>query len=372
MPTFRGITYTEFNPDGEGLMGSFATGGSRVHRGFDVPWADHVNFLQQVIGFQSVLPVINSSGQTRFYITRTTPMPDPLYPQLWCRSIPTLKGVKDAGLTAPQNITAAYNRARMTVEFLSNLYKTLTDEQVSSSPLAGILGQFQGVVSTEADGLVNTVQSNEPPRVPLRYVTRMVRPANRVITLRQGTMCFVNQLPEDAKEILFGNKERLFEGLPVSEGRATLTYTWHNVPENGIPVSAITACLGQINSIPFGGTGVGGANPRFDSQPYPAQTLLFDSVTITPDLDIKGNLMYQVQYQFVFAPNFDKGGSKVARGWNWVLRYKLSNINNPTNPNGSILNYYLVSSDGTLQGTKPKELRNFGALFVPDQNPVVY
>ncbi len=361
-PYGRVYSYIEITPDGEGYMGQFTTGGSSVQRVFQSDWQKHAGDIQSLIGFQSVKTAVNGAGRTRYYISRSIPMPDPEYPNLFCGQIPRSQGVQLRGtqVVQPNESVAKYTQAKLTLAFKSYLFRILPDAAVSKA--GGILGSFgaggTGGVPTEADGLLTVGQNNA---VPTRYVTKMQRPSSRVITLRRGVMRIV-------QPITGAPGAQIPEGLPLSEGRTTLTYTWHNVPEAGVPINAIGACLGTINSVPIAG--------------YPAQTLLFDSVDIRPDLDIVGDLMYQVQYQFVYAPNCDRlDPARTPLGWNYVLYYNpalpfsvTSILPPPLNVLFAkpFLNYLLVTSDGTVLGQKSYALTNFGALFVPDQNPVVW
>jgi hypothetical protein len=298
--------------------------------------ADRFNAARALLGY----PVVQVSPTGQNFITRTLPdaYPAPKNPAtgglatfgldyLWATSIRrTMPDGKTLGIDSLG--AARYPLVRFQVEYSILPYIVRDDFSVlaSSGPLDGLPDEGTAL----AAGWLSSS----------RYVSRFVKPGGHMYTLPQGLLKRTDMVTGNALPV----------AMPWRSVEATLRYTWHQVPINGIPENAIYQTYNCVN------------DAIFDNRP--TGTLLFKDVEITQYQNALGIWMADVSYTFGFQPNYSQV-SKKCLGWNSRLLYVKT-------PGG--LDYVGVSSNGaapaTVVGTSNNAaypFRDFTALFRPDQ-----
>jgi hypothetical protein len=327
VPNWRGIDYADWTPDqGGGPVIQLADDASRIERPIQVA---HVNYYGAAAAFlgYSLLPQVGAVK----YISRTTPHPyeDMLdinaRPWLYARSISRLEGVGPRGKRA--NGSPAFDLARMTLVYTSLTYDIKEDTDPNVIGLA-----------EDATGVANPLAGLPDEARLTRYVTRLYRPAHRVVTIPQALMQWVPIPPnEPAGTIL--------EATGKSEPGLELTYIHHLRPD--VPINAIQQAMGKVNQYTFDG--------------FPAETLLCEAPDIRPIVSPIGDRIYDVQFRFVFRPKYNANG--VATGHNHFLRCW-------RNTTGAALQLDYrranLSSTGTAASGNVYPSFNFLKLFRPD------
>jgi hypothetical protein len=149
------------------------------------------------------------------------------------------------------------------------------------------------------------------------------------------------------------------EGVPFNQGMASLHYTWHFVPKEGVPLFAINQQLGTLNE------------NWFDS--YAPYTLLFKSWDFRRFRGPLGDVLYHLEYFFTWLPNAavgtpnpDSVGGRprfvagANMGWNFQLRV------NSSAAGTNWLEYDQVV-DSQASRRNPYKSTDFANLFRPDQ-----
>jgi len=183
-----------------------------------------------------------------------------------------------------------------------------------------------------------------------RYVSRHVTDCPRMWEIPNGMLKY-------SEFALIGVASAgLPVGFPVVQFRQRVTYIWHGVPYQAIPRNAIAKNGGRVNRAPIDG--------------YPIGTLLFESSREVNRQDYLGQWVADIEYNFMFMPNYDKLGEAYNggfMGWNSVPRVMP----------GGIFRYAPVTTDGGAPtpgdfsrypvGNTPYMLGHFDDLFRPDQ-----
>lgn len=134
-----------------------------------------------------------------------------------------------------------------------------------------------------------------------RYVTRTPEDASKVVSLPQGFSFFVTNPAAPA------DRMPVPTGYPVVDTRTVYRYTWHMVPLEAVPFSAIIAGRGKVNNAVWDGF-------------MNAGTALFDGFNFRVYQCLVSDRWYaDLIYKIVHAPRYD-ANDNVDRGWNSWLR----------------------------------------------------
>lgn len=166
-----------------------------------------------------------------------------------------------------------------------------------------------------------------------RYVTRHVKRMSKMLTIPRGLLSTT-----DGKKVL--------EAIAINENVATFEYTWHQVPESGLPEASWLLGQGTVNDATFDGR--------------PAGTLLFDGAVETKPMPnpITGKILYTVRYQFHSLCIIDDSvDPKVIRGHNWVRKVIGGKI---------VPVEFSADGVGAVAGTKIFPSYDFRKFFRPD------
>jgi hypothetical protein len=324
-------------PDGSRMSRDYVIAGDAQSRIF-AAW----DFL----GGSELIEVETGDGP-RYYVSRQTPHDYPFVTDagdvfLFAQSIPQGRPL---GVGAPNTdfpgLAADYTNYLMTVEYRTLSYDVKEDDEVLAGPAlplpdSGFNDSPLEGFPDEGYALAAAAGPDEPGAS--RYITRVARPGGRFHVLRAGMMGYVS----DNKPVP--------EGIPLTVPFVTLSYTWHQVPEGGVPNAAIRKCLGTINNLTFDG--------------YPAETLLLTNVVPRPFRNPFGERNYDVEYTFRYQPNVSYADGVTPRGHNFIPRVTAAGgldyeeIRALKNSGGSPL----------AAGSPPYRLTDFATLFRPDQD----
>jgi hypothetical protein len=325
----------------------WAQDGSRMTRDFVVA-GDSTSRIEAALDFlggPQLVPVF-TGGTVRYYISRTLPHAYPARVSdgtgdffLFAQSIPDGRplGVGAAAADGSGGLTAEYTNYLMTVEYRTLSYDLKDDDEVLAgeplgenlSPLNGFPDEGYALAAAPEYGLA-ALAATDLPLTASRFVTRMARPGGRSLVLRQGMMRYVT----DGKPVP--------EGIPVNVPFTTLSYTWHQVPDGGLPLKAISAALGTLNNAAFDG--------------YAAQTLLLTNAVPRPYRNPFGERNYDVESTFRYQPNVSYLDGTSPLGQNCFLRVV-----------GGSLNWDYATANGDPDGQPAYRVTDFAALFRPDQ-----
>jgi hypothetical protein len=323
----------------------WATDGSRMTRDFVIAGDTdtRIKAAADFLGFSRLVGAGDDNGPP-YYISRQLPHGYPYITEaetffLYAQSIPDGRplGVGQAqpfSLDGVDATGADYTNYLMTVEYRTLSYDVRTDDalRTTTGPLSGLPDEGNALANAPAFGPgvlgVSAAAAG-------RYITRTARPGGKFLVLRQGMMRYTF----DQKPVP--------EGIPYAVPFSTLSYTWHQVPEGGVPNLAIEKALGTLN------------NARFDG--YPAETLLLTNAVPRPYRNPFGERNYDVEYTFRYQPNVSPV-TNAPQGQNTILRV-----------NAGVIDYVSITSNGTFPppvgtGTPPYRLTDFAALFRPDQS----
>jgi hypothetical protein len=340
----NGEVFTEAAPAAGARSPSetYATDGSSCERVFEfgpATYADRHRKVKALVGF-SVVETDAPAEPPRVWIRRQPPhgYPAPRDADVNPTGSPYVYAVgpvtgEPAG--APTGVDSegrsAYQRFRLRVKYQALSYQALDDAAVwaRNPPLgAGGGGGLIGGIPDEGEALAASWRYT-------RYVSKYVNDSYRTITLPNGMFKFADRKnPTVAGTLAPAN-------FPFISTEAQVKYTWHNVPQDGVPYGAIGTCLGAVNHAAFDGHFKG--------------TLLFRSYTLKPEVGPFGQRQFQVEYTFSYKPNKSPVDSE-ACGHNSFLRVVAKK-----------LDYWFLSDDGLMAGRMPYDYQDFAALFRPDQ-----
>ncbi len=169
-----------------------------------------------------------------------------------------------------------------------------------------------------------------------RYIIKRIRPGREFLNAQPGAFVWANT-GGTADPTLTVNYP-----LPTIIPYQEIDVTWLDIPVEAVPFTAITDCLGKINSMPIDIPGPGDLN-------YLDETLMLNSVSDEETYFPNGDLAYNLTYHMMFRPVVSTVGV-TRQGWN--IRQ---------HPDGS---YRPVFRKGTSDGIYLKD--NFQRLFVPE------
>ena len=290
-------------------------GVQRVTRGFMIPWnlkewfaekaLGGVYHQRRVVGFK--LPL--TAGST---LNRDIPWQVPTWPWLYAAKVEQIGSVGSANVTTDldsygiveavdrqgvPNAIGTPGRAHLVVTFESVPYNVISDHDM------GQLGytEIERWVTREDDYAVESLE--------LKGIFKFV-PAGAA-----------DNIPADAKPIKI-------------MGYRKYRYTWHQVPVSGFPLSAISNCVGKINSAIFDPNHLNAA----------VGTLLCVAPTSHPPTrNVAGARIRDITYNFIYRRD----------GWNNILR--------PST--GAFTEVVACDANGNSLGTPIYPSADFGTLF---------
>lgn len=283
--TLSGVPYDELSP-GYTFGYTQRNGESRETRVRKIAASNLAPFLQDMLG--SCQPARPAGEHRRDVIVRT--LPDTIGWQMWCTDVEFVQGLMP-GTTGTLSVAARggrnipVNGPRFNELILACHYQPVPYEVLEDA----------------------TVSRFRVPELQ-RFVTREIEYAVESLPVPGGAYRW-EEAPTDS----------LFEPPPRMLNTATLSYTWHNVPEP--PMLAIDTLRGYVNSRDFD-------NETFDDgvtgfpvkmRKHAAETLLFAGAKIESYKDLRGDWRFNVHYQFLKRDNgLRRDGGRA--GWNHLFR----------------------------------------------------
>lgn len=343
----------------------FVLNAGKATREVKVNWVDQVKAVKAFVGFAQMR--VSPTGIR--YIHRAIPDDYPLFfnlagkPWLWCVGAPTVKG-KGKPLGTDANGLNSFRYAYITLNYSSLTYEIVPDPACLGN------NNYQNAAPNPLKNLPDESRL-------LRYVTRVIKPYSRIISLPFGFMRVIGarNLPDPpgnglVQELpLIGPRGQLIrEGIPIRQAGMDVRYTWHCVPEEAIPIEAIQNSLSCVNDADF--------------DVFQANTLLFEDIAdLSPERSPIGDRIYTITYKFKYLPNKARSVVPPAPhlGHNYLLRLVTADdIPQPDMPllQPGDVEYLPVSSNGyewygrpdNKHGTPIYDFANFEKLFQPDQN----
>jgi len=332
--TWNGIDYWEHPPGSPSE--AIDTDKGQVTRKILVAWEDRWAAFPAFLG-KAALVTSSVSGQP--YISRSSPLIVPTVeasggllphpypaapPGMYATRITSVEGIGKPGKDLLDVTT--YEQALLTIVYTTFTYHVGDDNSVLNTDATD---GFFFLLPDEGFAL----SAGTPKSSAYRYVTRVAKPSGRMLSLNKGMMFVASPIGT--------LKIPIAEGIPYVEPSMDIVYTWHRVPEAGVPIKAIMSQMGTVNADTFDG--------------FAPQTLLVEAPDPKPIYSPFGGREYDLQYRMKFLPRWDSVNN-VARGWNYILRKP---------PDGQ-LQFVLVTSDGALTSTRTYRATPFRNLFRPD------
>jgi hypothetical protein len=331
----------------------WAVDANRAKRYFYLPGNPKAARRQQaaevLLGYPQVLEQKTADGtRTMRYISRELPNAYPFEnnkgePYLFATSIEQTTGL-GVGRLDDLDLTA-YDMALYEVNYSSLPYDIRTDAYVQAT-------EFWG--NTAATNPLYDSSANPPRGYPdeggqlsftgwtnTRFVSRQMKKGARFMTLPMGLLMYTDANP-NAKNVIPW-------GFPVTQPYAEVRYVWHQVPRDAYPARAINNAFGSVN------------NGQFDT--FSQGTLLFKDIDVASQRSAAGDRILNIQYSFVYLPNYSKSQNPAGQneGHNAILRSYVDATGK------RVIDYWPVTSDGSVDGATPYRYTDFATLFRPDQ-----
>lgn len=168
-----------------------------------------------------------------------------------------------------------------------------------------------------------------------RYISRIVRPSGRVLSLRQGVLKYEGVTDGSGRVV------PTLEPFPFNETSCRVEYRWVQVPISAYPAATVQTYLNTVNDATFDG--------------YTTGTLLFLDADIVPRRDPFGQRTVDVVYRMLWSPRHN---GTTALGHNAIPRIHAGGVT-----------YTLVNTSGTAGETakRPYRYTSFVNLFHPVQ-----
>lgn len=176
----------------------------------------------------------------------------------------------------------------------------------------------------------------------LRYVERQSTQAVEALAIPGGQFKMV----DDATP---ANRLPLNEPPPKALSVFELTYIWHRVPAQALPVTAIKACAGRVNSVPFDAEA---RASRWPFRAFPAGTLLCGPVDYRYYTNFWNRPMVDVVFKFSYRDHGLAADGISRASWNHVYRHQAGT-------------WALATHDGLSTGRKIYEAADFNTMFFP-------
>lgn len=346
----NGVEFWEDNQDPRSPSYQFALDDSRIRRSLQLRPQDAGSAVDEELRFAAATALLGHAEVATVdghrHILRTLPHAYPV-PEtvtnpggasfIYATSIPRMDPIAPHPDSVDALKRALYQAYRLEVHYTPLPYFILPDEGVLA--LAGPLESYPD----EGDCLERGWRENS------RFVSKQVKGASRTVSLRQGQLKYSAGAGADAG-VAAAN---IMEGFAFTHSRTLIVYTWHLVPLEALPETAIQLALNCTNSDAFDG--------------YPAGTLLFMDYDFVRHEGPLGDKLCDVVYRMMFMPNYDMV-SEEFRGWNSLPRVIGA-------PGSEKRRYWAMSSDGdppdleALGGVDNAQYpgADFSSLFRPDQ-----
>lgn len=333
------LTRPEWLEEDDGYRDRASDSDDQVTRQFIVPWSRRLEAREYLLGYSTseLLPIDpDDLAEAMSYfdqaiaddigfvpvpsarLKRVIPMQDPERPWLFCSEVELYKG-EGAWVQSPDAVARDGNGDVIVDPFTGEPIIAPAIHYVDNSE-GGFAGERQlldNINIVPVPGEPDYIDA--PPSRKYRDGRARLRATFRArdyTILSDPDMAGGNELrryisrDEDfglealplARLAAAGNRlmysEGPFAGADIHEAGvkqyplATLTYTWHNVPDP--PRTAYYACLGKVNKNPF--DGFGGAPV------YPAETLQCLPWKLKRKTGPTGRVQWQIQYRFSFRP----------------------------------------------------------------------
>jgi len=263
--------------DGSSPDYDFSEDHGSCSRNFYVKWSsngqpfDPTNIAQikkDILGDLSI-----KVKQSRRYISRTIPMEHPDFADTLFASNIRFMGTKGEPTRFDSVGIQSFDEALINVGYSQLSYNILTDDELTST----------GGTSFPDEGtLLRNVTIDQ--QVGARYQTV---PQFAVLRWSQRPNSDTDGGPVPGRALVHKNTIILYEG--------DLVITWHEVPLDAYPISAITALVGKTNSQPFG-------HPLSVARTYPADTLVAGPPKRKLRRMRNGQLGYDITYSFKYYP----------------------------------------------------------------------
>jgi hypothetical protein len=209
-------------------------------RTIECAWADRTMLLQDMLGY---------SVRTGTALTRKTPEPHPEFGFMYAAEARLLRGFMDHDMDPDLGDVITFERAVYQITYRPRTYEILEDDEIEDG--------------REID----------------RYVTR-----------RKQFAVYSQIIPGTGFKIFGTNPaEVIAQSGTINVPTIALTYTWHQVPIDGIPYAAIEGRLGKVNA------GI------FDDN-YEDEKVLFHSVQEDRYTTANGDRVADLIYLFHYRP----------------------------------------------------------------------
>lgn len=300
----QAVLYTEV----EGYREHFGDNDLQATRVFDVPWTSRGNFCAFMLGYSNTILVSNFEGNLVPQLQRVIPHQHPERPYLYASRVelqaingiylnaPAVFALDSTGLTpvvVTPAIQAQFAKAGVFVPLGSPLalfMVTYRDESTLRDGLARY-----AVTYTPRDYEIRTdleIQNTWAGRELARHVSREYSFAAQTQPFPVGSLYFVKTFVGDPQNPFGGSLLPEVRSLFRTLGITNITYTWHDVPDP--PISAISTCLGAMNSVAFDGLS---GFPQF-----PVRTLLCHAPRIKRKRNVAGRVCWDITYFFSYRP----------------------------------------------------------------------
>jgi hypothetical protein len=183
-----------------------------------------------------------------------------------------------------------------------------------------------------------------------RYVIKELSAGGGFITLRPGMMVALVGTTDSGNVV-----DAIPQGVPKKQDKAQVTYTWVQVPIEGVPWTTIGLTQGTVNNYAFDG--------------YPAGVLLLGVPNYRIYNSPLGNKIADIKYPMTIRYNYSYGSYSVKgtpQGWNSILHVPAQG------PYKGMLDYYpmggLVATGSPpviSLGIAPYQESDFASLFRP-------
>lgn len=266
---------------------SFSDDSNRCVRLLMVPWGSDTtaiwNAAKALLAYPTL--VAPDPAYPKFcYFSRPLPLTHPNFPGFFfATSIQEVEGIIPKGMDV--NCVNSFDEAWVTVIYEAPIYQHMNDQQLVSA-----IAQKNGPANWFPDeaSLLRMVtpdqQSGGRWQTLPSYTTLRFQSTNPLT----GAILPPNSNPD--------NDQAVTNTLTVLLEDSDITITWHNVPVESYPISAIKKCRGKTNRFPLG-------HPNSYFGGWPAYTLQMLAPKLKPHRGIANQQLVDIGYRFKYFPN---------------------------------------------------------------------
>lgn len=322
---FRSTEYVESDSSPEG---SYYLDRGQIARRIQVDWPDRAQAIRDFAG-----EVVLSNNGTAQYLERTLPHSFPGKSWMVVQSVPKEEPMALRGNDwIDGEGVAQYDCCELTLVYVMPTFKLKTDEEVWSG------------AADEWESLPDEGYALEQGFAYSRYVTKTVKFHAKTLVLNKGML----------KKNVGGQMKLVVEGLPYPNPGGEVMYTWHQVPEGGIPENAIKGYANSVNDAAFDG--------------FPAGTLLYDGnveIRANPN-PVTGQVLYDVTYRFPISIKVHPVTGTVY-GHNYIWEAVQHDFGGAEGVQTVLFPVPVYTNDGTaVAGNQPFRTKPFRSFFRPD------